>query len=69
MKSRPDNTPLRRVSARKYRGLGDVVHAVAQPIARTIDRVAGTGVQHCSGCAARREALNRIVPFDRNPVP
>ena len=55
--------PIPRVSAKKYRGLGDVVEAVAQPIARAIDRVAGTDIEHCAGCAKRRKTLNRIIPF------
>ena len=54
--------PIPRISARKYRGLGDVVAAVAQPIARAIDAVAGTDIQHCRGCAARREKLNARFP-------
>lgn len=41
----------------KY-GLGDVVHAVAQPIARAIDTVAGTNIQGCGACAKRRAMLN-----------
>jgi hypothetical protein len=57
--------PIRRVSAKKYRGLGDVVAAVAQPIARAIDRVAGTDIKHCAGCAGRRDSLNRLVPFNQ----
>lgn len=43
-------------------GLGDAVHFVAQPIARAIDRVAGTNIQNCGGCAQRRAALNEAVP-------
>lgn len=43
-------------------GLGDAVAAVAQPIARVIDAVAGTNLKQCGGCAARRAALNRLVP-------
>lgn len=42
------------------RGLGDVVAGVAQPIARAIDAVAGTDIEHCGGCQRRRELLNRI---------
>jgi hypothetical protein len=61
MKSPPD--PIPRVSARKYRGLGDVVEALAQPIARAIDRVAGTHLATCSGCAARKAKLNRLLPL------
>lgn len=61
--------PSRRVSAKHYRpaGLGDLVHAVAQPIARAIDRVAGTRISTCSACAKRRAALNRAVPFTTPP--
>lgn len=44
-------------------GLGDVVAAVAQPIAKAIDLVAGTDIEHCGGCADRRRALNAAVPL------
>lgn len=54
--------PLKPVSAKKYRGLGDVVEAVAKPIARQIDRIAGTDIEHCHGCAARRKMLNKRFP-------
>ena len=40
-------------------GVGDIVHAIAQPIAKAIDRVAGTNVQKCGACAKRRAMLNR----------
>lgn len=43
------------------RGLGDLVHAVAHPIAKAIDAVAGTNIQNCGGCSKRREALNRLT--------
>lgn len=39
-------------------GLGDIVHALAAPIAKLIDRVAGTDLQNCTGCAKRREEWN-----------
>lgn len=42
-------------------GLGDMVHAVAQPIAKVIDRVAGTNVQGCGACAKRRAMLNSTI--------
>lgn len=48
--------------AQHSRGLGDVVASIAQPIARAIDKVAGTKIAECGGCKRRREALNRIVP-------
>lgn len=41
-------------------GLGDLVAAVAQPIARGIDAVAGTRVAECGGCKKRRESLNKV---------
>jgi hypothetical protein len=41
-------------------GLGDLVHKVANPIAKSIDGVLGTDIEHCGGCAARRAALNNF---------
>lgn len=49
--------------AEGYRGLGDVVHAIAQPIAGAIDSVLGTNIRGCWTCAGRREALNQAVGF------
>ena len=60
--------PIKRVSARKYRGLGDMVEAAAKPVARMIDRIAGTDIEHCSGCARRRDAMNRRFSLRREPV-
>lgn len=45
------------------RGLGDLVHFFAQPVAGVIDSVLGTKIKGCGACARRREALNRAVPF------
>jgi hypothetical protein len=45
------------------RGAGDVVAAVAQPVARMIDRVSGTNLQNCGGCKRRQETLNRKFPM------
>lgn len=53
--------PIPRVSARKYRGLGDVVERIAKPIARGIDRIAGTDIEQCKGCANRRDWLNNLT--------
>ena len=39
-------------------GLGDAVHAVAQPIARVLDKALGTNIKGCSACAGRRAKLN-----------
>ena len=48
-------------SVSQRRGLGDAVAAVAQPIARAIDRVAGTKIQSCASCKRRRDALNQLT--------
>lgn len=41
-------------------GLGDLVHAVAHPVARALDAVVGTNLSTCGSCDQRREALNRL---------
>jgi hypothetical protein len=41
--------------------LGDKVASVAQPIARAIDKIAGTDIEHCGGCKKRRESLNNLT--------
>ncbi len=46
----------------KPRGLGDRVERIAQPIAKAIDKVAGTKIQECGGCKKRRDALNKAFP-------
>lgn len=59
-------TPLPKVSAKKYpnvRGVGDVVAVAARPVAAIIDRLAGTSLKTCEGCARRREALNQKFPL------
>ena len=43
-------------------GLGDRVERIAQPIARAIDRVAGTNIQGCGSCQGRKEYLNKKFP-------
>lgn len=55
------------IEARDILGLGDAVALVAQPIARAIDRVAGTNIQNCGGCKQRQEMLNRIVSNIKHP--
>lgn len=50
------------------RGLGDVVHAVAkwtgaEAVVKTAERVTG---KSC-GCEERRQKLNRLMPFKRDP--
>lgn len=43
-------------------GLGDRVEKIAQPIAKMIDRVAGTNIQGCGACKKRKEYLNEKFP-------
>ncbi len=40
--------------------LGDAVATFAQPIARGVDAVFGTDIQHCAGCAGRQQRFNQI---------
>jgi hypothetical protein len=49
------------------RGLGDIVAAVAQPVAAAVDAALGTNLKGCRACAQRREALNRIFPGKPKP--
>lgn len=42
------------------KGLGDLVETIAQPIAKAIDKVAGTKIQECGGCKKRKKYLNKI---------
>lgn len=46
-----------------FQGLGDVVHAVAHPVATVLDWATGSNLSSCGACAKRREELNRAVPF------
>lgn len=48
---------------REVRGLGDAVEVFAKPVARAIDAVMGTMISSCAGCGERREALNKLLPF------
>lgn len=40
------------------RGLGDQVARIAKPIARAVDAVFGTDIEHCPSCKARQEWMN-----------
>lgn len=51
----------------KTRGLGDIVHKFAQPVAKAIDKVFGTNVKNCGGCKKRQERLNKLFPI-RDPI-
>lgn len=52
--------PIKRVSAKKYKGLGDIVATVAEPIATVLDQTLGTRIKGCASCAKRRQWLNRV---------
>lgn len=58
--------PKRPIS--RLRGLGDLVEVVAKPVARAIDRAAGTNIRNCEGCAKRKEALNKFMPLNSPPT-
>lgn len=47
----------------ELRGLGDVVHAIALPVAKKIDWAFKTHWVECKECEKRREQLNRLVPL------
>jgi hypothetical protein len=46
-------------------GAGDAFAIVAQPIARAIDKVAGTNIANCEPCKKRRKAWNAAIPFGK----
>lgn len=56
---------LKNAPADKINGLGDLVAFVAQPVARAIDKLAGTKLVGCGGCKKRRELLNQAFPLKR----
>jgi len=41
-------------------GLGDQVEKIAKPIAKAIDKIAGTNIENCGGCKKRKEKLNKL---------
>lgn len=53
------------------RGLGDVAHAVARPVAVVIDAATKaigkpTNLKECGGCKKRKEDLNAKFPFEQH---
>lgn len=44
-------------------GLGDKIARIAQPIARAIDKIAGTKIARCGGCKKMKDRLNAGTPF------
>lgn len=54
--------PKKPVEIPKPNGLGDRVERIAQPVARVIDRLAGTNIQGCGACQKRKKYLNEKFP-------
>jgi len=50
-----DRLPQEECDGRK---LGDVVHAIAKPLAKAIDKTLNTNFGRCGSCAKRRARLN-----------
>jgi len=44
----------------QIKGLGDMVAAVAQPIAQALDALLGINLANCGGCKDRKEKLNGL---------
>ncbi len=55
------------VARKRSFGLGDIVAAVAQPIARAVDKVTGSKLTSCVPCKQRQAALNSFVPNVTKP--
>ena len=45
---------------KQKKGLGDMVETIAKPIAKAIDSVAGTDIEHCEGCEKRKNFMNKL---------
>ena len=43
-------------------GLGDRIESIVQPIAKVIDKIAGTNIQGCGACQERKKYLNKKFP-------
>lgn len=46
------------VNGQTYIKRGDRIEAIAQPIAKALDKVAGTNLSGCSGCKKMRDRIN-----------
>jgi hypothetical protein len=49
-----------KLTSASRRGLGDMVAAIAHPIAVAIDAIAGTHLKTCSACKKRQQTLNQM---------
>lgn len=43
-------------------GLGDAVHAAAQPVVQLVKALGGPDLSGCGGCGKRQAALNKLMP-------
>lgn len=59
--------PIPVPSPPRLTGLGDAIARIAKPIARALDRVAGTNLENCKPCAKRQAKLNQAFPFPKPP--
>lgn len=56
-----DQLPIIEVSSSVGFWAGDAVAAFAQPIANVIDRITGSHIKGCGGCARRQNAMNNLT--------
>lgn len=49
------------LTLKKTVGLGDKVERIAKPIAKGIDRMLGTKIEHCKSCKKRKDYLNQLT--------
>jgi hypothetical protein len=57
------NTFHRYVNGQLVERSGDKLEAIAQPIARAVDKTFGTKIASCGGCKKMKERLNAGMPF------
>jgi hypothetical protein len=43
--------------------LGDKIERLAKPVAKAIDKIAGTKIAKCRGCKKMKDRLNAGMPF------
>ncbi len=61
---------IQRIHEAYMRGrYGDIVHTIAQPIAKTLDRHLGTQLADCTSCAKRRRQWNGESTDTTTPSP
>lgn len=56
------------MAKKKSFGLGDLVEKAAKPIAKVIDKIAGTDLENCEGCKKRKEKLNKVAIIKEDKI-